>query len=186
MRQEGGPKKLKPGDTLHGIVVKSLGGRRFLVRSKMAPRDWKVELHTQRPELVDEGASGSFWIVRVSPIKKEILVSDGDFGRLPISEAMATRYLAGLRAVLGEEELTSDSLADLRSMVERTESRKAADWLTVWQALGEPEPGWAKELLIEIDKVKVARKEKPEELGTALEELQAKYGDQLRAALRRL
>jgi hypothetical protein len=171
---------------LDGTVVKSSGGRRFEVRCKGAPVGWKVELHTLRPEQIELGASGSFWVAKLSPLHRSLLVHDGDFGRMPISDAMRVRYVASLRALLSRGEVSADELADLRSFIARIEQRNHADWLTVWRALGEPETGTVKELLADLTVIKTARKASPENVPAMLRAIDEKYGDLLQSALYRL
>jgi hypothetical protein len=144
------PKRLNLGDTLNGTIVKSIGGRRFAVKCKGVPDGWKVELHTRRPELIRPGALATFWVAKVSPLQGSVLVHDGDFGRLPISDAMRARYLAALRALLSPGEVSGDDVSDARAMVIRIEKKDQADWLTVWKVLGEPSTGDVKILLASI------------------------------------
>jgi hypothetical protein len=180
------PRHLKIGDNLNGTIVRSLGGRRFAVRSSQVPRGWKVELHTRRPELIQDGANISAWIAKIAPLQGEVLVHDGDFGRLPISAAMRSRYIASLQALLGQGELTGDLLADARTMLVRIGTQQQADWLTVWRVLGEPKSGEVKELLAAVDGLRKARKEDPESLPQLHERLIHRYGGMLEGAVERL
>src|SRR4051812_35749091 len=106
---------LKLGDVLNGTIVKPIGGRRFLVRCAGVPHGWKVELQTRRPELIHEGTNATFWVAKIAPLQGEVLVHDGEYGRLPVSDTMRARYIAALRCLLGEGEATADLLADARS-----------------------------------------------------------------------
>lgn len=177
---------LKLGDELDGTVLKSKGGRRFVIKCPAVGRQWDIELHTRRPELIQEGDHVHVWVAKIVVNKAELLVHDGDYGRLPISDAMAPRYAAAIRAVLGEGEATADTLADARAMVVQIGKKQQADWLTVWRILGEPTTGDAKSLLNAIDAMREARKENPE----ALPDLQAmfaeRFGEPYRAALARI
>jgi hypothetical protein len=178
--------KLKLGDAINGTVLKSNGGRRFLVKSDAAPQGWKVELHARKPELVREGERGTFWVAKIAPLQGEVLVHDGDFGRLPISDAMRPRYLAALKALVGAEEPTAENLADAKTMVAQIGKRLQADWLTVWRLLGEPAPGDQKELLAAIEALRTARKEAPETVAEIQTKINEAFGDPLRTAIRRL
>ncbi|MGV3615537.1 MAG: hypothetical protein ACO1SV_09410 [Fimbriimonas sp.] len=180
------PNLLKLGDELDGTIIKAKGGRRFLVKCPRAPRQWKVELHTRRPELIQEGAHAHFWVAKIVPEKQELLVHDGDYGRLPISDAMRPRYLAGLRALLGEGDVTADALADVRAMVLQISKKQQADWLSVWKVLGEPTSGDAKGLIVAIDALRTARKEDPEALPGLHVRMKDRYGEVLQRAIRRL
>lgn len=179
-------RRLKLGDPLDGTILRSNGGRRFLVRCNAAPPGWTVELHTRAPEMYEEGANAAMWVAKISPLQREIMTYDGDHGRLPISEAMHGRYLEGLRALLGEVEPTGENLAEARSMVARIGSRQQADWLTVWRMLGEPGTGDQKALVQAIDAIRTARKEAPETMEEKRSALVERFGSVLRQAVVRL
>jgi hypothetical protein len=174
------------GEQLQGVVYKSIGGKRFLVSCKAVPEGWTVELQTRNLEDVTLGANHSFWIANITPLKRTILVHDGEFGRLPISEAMKGRYLASLQALAGESDLTGDALAEAKSMVVRVEKKNQADWLSVWKVLGEPSSGDFKELLQAIEAMRSARKENPEALSELRETFVGKYGLVVEGAIRKL
>jgi hypothetical protein len=178
--------KLKLGDVLNCTVLKSTGGRRFQVRCTEAPQGWKVELHARKPEQIHEGDNMTFWVAKIAPLQGEVLVHDGDFGRLPISDAMRPRYLAAIKAMVGAEEPTAENLADAKTMVTQIGKRLQADWLTVWKLLGEPAPGDQKELLKAIEALRTARKEAPETLPEIQTKINDVFGGPLRTAIRRL
>lgn len=180
------PRQLKIGDPLLGTVVKSFGGNRFAVNSSQAPRGWKVELHTTRPELVNPGEQRSFWIGRINPLKGEVLVYEGDTGRLPISDAMGARYRSAMEAMLGQTELTGDLLGDARTMVARIGNQRNADWLTVYRLLGEPTNGETKELLNALDEIRGARKNNEENQVELLSKFIEAHGRRFERAIQRL
>lgn len=180
------PRQLKIGDPILGTVVKAFGGSRFGVTSKQAPRGWKIELHTTRPELISLGDQKSFWVGRINPNKSEILVYEGDFGRLPISEAMGVRYRLAMEAMLGQAELTGDLLGDARTMVARIGNQRNADWLTVYRLLGEPTNGETKELLNALDEIRGARKNKEENQAELLSKFIEMHGRRFERAIQRL
>jgi len=180
------PKRLNLGDLLNGTIVKSIGGRRFAVKCKGVPDGWKVELHSRRPETVRAGSAGTFWVAKVSPLQGAVLVHDGDFGRLPISDAMGSRYLKALRALIGGGEISGDELADARAMVLRIEKKDQADWLSVWRVLGEPPTGDVKLLLAGINAIRTARSEDPASVPSKRAELTEKYGSLIQLAIVKL
>jgi hypothetical protein len=174
--EQTGPKKLKLGDPIDGTVVKPIGGRRFAVKCKGVPNGWKVELHTRRPELIRSGDLGTFWVAKISPYQGAILLHDGDFGKLPISDAMRQRYIAGLDAVLTGVDMTGEKLTDAHSMLMRIERKDQVDWLSVWRTLGEPESGDVKQMLAGIAALREARKQDPRALDERREMLLSQYG----------
>lgn len=177
---------LRLGQEINCTIVKSRGGHRFDVRSNDVPNKWIVELHTREPERYFNGDKGTFWIARITPLKTEVLVHDGEFGRLPITPAMSQRYLTAIDALMGHEELTGDAIGDAVSMVARIGTQNQADWFSVYRMLGEPKPGEIKHLLMDIKKVRVARKEAPDTVPELLAELQKAYGERLMISTKRL
>ena len=180
------PRRLKMGDLLNGTIIKSIGGRRFAVKCKGVPDGWKVELHSRRPETIRLGAGGTFWIAKISPLQGAVLLHDGDFGKLPISDAMRARYLTALRALLSDAEVSGDELADARSMVMRIEKKDQADWLSVWRVFGEPATGDVKQLLAAINAIRAARTEDIDSLPARRQELIEKYAPTLQLAVVKL
>lgn len=180
------PTHLKLGDFLDGTVLKSNGGRRFAIKCPAAPRQWDIELHTRRPELIQEGDHVRVWVAKIAVHQAELLVHDGEYGRLPISDSMRPRYIAGIQALLGEGEATVEALADARAMVVQIGKQQAADWLTVWRLLGEPGPGDARALIAAIDAMKTALKENPESVTGFQEAFTDRFGVPYRKALKKL
>ena len=180
---ENRPDRLKIGDEINGTIVKAIGGRRFLIKSSEAPNGWKVELHARKPEEIEMGSHTTFWVAKLNPIKFEMLVRDGDYGRLPISDAMKARYRTGLNALIGNEELTGDALADVRSMVQRCLKQDQADWLTVYQVLGEPSHRELQVLEENFQRLRTTRKETPEKFDEVLAVFREQFGEQMKVVL---
>lgn len=176
-------RKLRLGDPINGTVGKSLGGRRYAIESREAPKGWKVELHTK--EEVEQGSHTTFWISRIVPLKNSLTVRAGDYGRLPISAAMSARYARGLQAIL-DDALDGDTLADLRAMATHVDTQDSADWLTVWRLLGEPEPGPLKELTQWLTELRDLRKTDPEKASATRERIVELWGERFRRAIDRL
>ena len=184
--ETGNDPHLRLGDEINGTVVKPIGGRRFSVTSNQVPRGWKVELQSRRPEDVEIGGHTTFWIAKITPLKGKVLVHEGDFGRLPISDALKPRYLEALRALAGRTAPTGDNLADARSMVARIETKDQADWLSVWTLLGSPASGDAKELIHAVEDIRAARKNMPDALPEMLNALHERFGSDINRAIIRL
>lgn len=177
--------KLRLGDPINGTVGKPMGGRRFQVESRDAPKEWKVELHAHKPDLIEPGVHTTFWVSRIVPVKKNLIVRDGDYGRLPISAAMSKRYSAAIDAMLNDT-LTGDTLADLRAMGTHVDTQDSADWLTVWRLLAEPETGPLKDLVNMLTELRDARKTDPAKAMEVRQAVIDLWGDRLRAARARL
>lgn len=179
------PRRLRLGDPINATIGKSLGGRRFEVTSRDVPRGWKVELHTRRPEEMEQGAHTTFWVSRVVPVKQTVVVQDGDYGRLPISAAMGKRYAAAIDAFF-ESVPDGDLLADLRGMAARVDTQDSADWLTVWRLLGEPETGELKELGKALVEIRDLRKAEPARADEIRESVLALWRERLAEAREKL
>ncbi len=177
--------KLRLGDPINGTVGKPMGGRRFQIETRDAPRDWKVELHSHKPELIEPGMHTTFWVSRIVPIKTSLVVRDGDYGRLPVSAAMAKRYVAAIDAFKGDT-LDGNTLADLRAMATHIDTQDSADWLTVWRLLAEPEAGPLKELVQMLTEMRDARKTNPERAVALRESIDNLWGERLGAVRNRL
>ena len=175
--------KLRLGDPINGTVGKPLGGRRYAVESRDAPKGWSVELHTK--ETMEPGTHTTFWVSRVVPIKSSLVVRAGDYGRLPVSATMNARYRNAIGALLNDS-LDGDTLADLRAMATHVDTQDSADWLTVWRLLGEPEAGPLKELAQALTTIRETRKEEPEKAAAARTWTVENWGERLRNAHARL
>lgn len=180
------PVHLKVGDELDGTVLKSNGGRRFSIKCPAVGRQWDIELHTRRPELIQEGDHVHVWIAKIAVHQAEMLVHEGDYGRLPVSESMRPRYIAAMQAVLGEGEATAEALADARTMVMQMTKQQSADWLTIWRILGEPRPSDAKALIAAIDAMRTARKEDPDAIAGFQTAFAEQFGEPFHRALTKL
>jgi len=180
------PSRLKLGDNLNGTIVNSIGGRRFSVQCKGIPDGWKAELHSRRPETIRLGSLGTFWIAKISPLQGAILLHDGDFGRLQISDAMRERYLKALRALLADGDMSGDEIADARSMVLRIEKKDQADWLSVWRVFGEPDTGTVKLLTAALESLRSSRKENPDDFSKLRADLIEKHGGTIQLAIAKL
>jgi hypothetical protein len=150
--------KVDVGDVLPCTIISALGGRRFEVVSKRAPRNWRVVLESKNPRGVREGDHTDFWVVRVDPKRREVLVRDGTHGRLPISESMRQRYLLAVRGLTEPETLHPDelleALAEAKGMLSRVIKQDSADWLSVFQLLGKPRVGSIQRSLDELTELR--------------------------------
>lgn len=175
--------KLRLGDPINGTVGKPMGGRRYQAESRDAPKGWIVELHSK--DNLEPGMHTAFWVSRVVPVKSTIVIRHGDYGRLPVSEAMKGRYVKAITAFLNDT-LDGDLLAELRGMVTRIDTQDSADWLTVWRLLGEPEAGPLKDLSQMLNEMRDARKTDPERAKAIQESVVNLWGERLRQARSRL
>ena len=152
------PPKVQVGDVLPCTIVQHMGGRRFSVVSKRAPKGWEVVLESKNPREIEEGDHTDYWITRVDPKRREILVRDGTHGRLPISEAMRNRYLLAVRVLVEPETLgfeqQLEALSEAKGMISRIVKQDSADWLSVYQLLGRPRVGSVMKTLDELGELR--------------------------------
>ena len=99
---------------------------------------------------------------------------------------MRPRYRQGFQAVMGAIPATADNLADARGMVVRIHKQNQADWLTVWQILGEPSSGDVKRFLQVIDELREVRKTEPDRINEIIEEAVIDFGSMLELAVKQL
>lgn len=185
MRSEG-PKRFEIGDSIDATTVKGLGGRRFEMRSRDVPAGWHLILTASNPDTIEMRRSTTYWVAKVTPVRKTIMIRDGDHGRLPISTAMAARYRTALKMLKGEVEPTGEGLADAKGMFARIETQDSADWLTVHRLLGAQPRGDRAEIIQEIDRLRDQRKSSPEEFTSGLVAFAEKHAEWLNAALHEL
>lgn len=109
--------------------------------------DWAVRVYTRDGEQFSQGDRVKPWVFRYRPDRRELHLSVDEFGRMPISESMASRYLRGCDLMLtllrdgwksegGEVDM--EVLGEARGMLSRCIKRDQKDWFSVWVALGRP------------------------------------------------
>lgn len=115
---------------------------RWIAESPDLPNGWSGLLRSITGKLYAIGDSDTFWIWDISEQSERVLLSDSNFGRMPISDRMRPRYIRGLRALLTvispHSSLADVELSDLseaNGFFERCARRNQWDWFTAWEAL---------------------------------------------------
>lgn len=137
------------GDEFEVIIGARLSPDQWVVHVPGSDSEWEYVLRARHTNDLQSGEQVPAWVFAVDGLHKRVLVSNSDFGRLPISDRMRPRYLHSLKAVLalvdGEAPADSSVAADVsevKGMFNRCYRRDQWDWLAVYEALGRPErPG---------------------------------------------
>jgi len=135
------------GDYIEACVVQRLDTNKWQVNSAILPSGWLARLHSRSANLYAPGDTDLFWIFMVDFKQKLLLVSDSDFGRLPISDRMRPRYLRALKSarkvfavnsLLDLEGISPDDFSELKGMFNRCIRKDQWDWFSVYESLGRP------------------------------------------------
>jgi hypothetical protein len=135
----------KLGEYVDGQLVASTGPGRWQVTLTKNPDGWQASLISRELRLYDLGDVDMFWVFRLDPAARTILLSDSNFGRYSITDGMRAKYVRGLRAlqsILSDPpNLTTiqpDDLSEVKGMLNRCVRQDQWDWLTVYRILGLP------------------------------------------------
>ena len=137
----------KVGDELRATLTTLLSSKVWALTSPELPENWSAVLRSRSDKLYQPGDVEDFWIFDVSFNRHEISLSDSEFGRLPISDAMRPRYVKALRATLDilsrGADATTDSaeqFSEVKGMFNRCLRKDQWDWYTVYKSFGYPKP----------------------------------------------
>lgn len=137
--------QLAVGDQVTGTVTERLPAGEWFVTSERLPTIWKGVLKSRHRRPYSPGDEGTFWVLSISVQRRVAILTDSDFGRLPISDRMRPRYLRGLRSVVdllrGDaswNELSPDAFSEVKGMFNRCYRKDQPDWYSVFLVLGRP------------------------------------------------
>lgn len=133
------------GDVVEVVPLERRSSRRWLARCESFPPAWTCEIAIHREPEIVAGQRLSVWVVKIDHMHRDLVVSTSDFGFVPISDRMRTRYLEALGGVIAG--LPSDSgsavmpehLSEVKGMFTRCVKRDQPDWCAVYVALGRPD-----------------------------------------------
>lgn len=111
--------------------------------------DWAVLFNPKDDESWNVGDMNLFRIYRITPSRREILVTASNFGFLSISDKMRPRYRNAVRAMtiwfkgnpnddLGFLAELPDFVSEAKGMFNRCIKQDRLDWFDVWTGLGKP------------------------------------------------
>ena len=133
------------GDVVEVVPLKQRSSRRWLATCELFPPAWTCEIAFHRHPDVVAGKQIRVWVVKADHVHQDLVVSTSDFGFVPISDRMRSRYLEALDGVIAR--LSSDSgsalvpehLSEVKGMFTRCVKRDQPDWCAVYVALGRPD-----------------------------------------------
>jgi len=133
------------GQEHQATLVRQTGPNEWEVDCYELPKPWSATLRSRSSKTYMPGDTETLWVFAVYPITLKALLSDSDFGRLPISNRMRPRYIQALQSTLqlleqpGRAlETSPEHLSELKGMFNRCLRKDQWDWLTVYTNLGSP------------------------------------------------
>jgi hypothetical protein len=87
------------GTELVATVTQEAGPGRWRATADALPEGWAAIVRTRGGSAPPSGRT-TYWIFSVDENKRLVLLSNSDFGRLPISDRMRPRYVSALADVL--------------------------------------------------------------------------------------
>ncbi len=147
------------GNELHGIVESQRDTCTWYIRVVLD--DDKIAiLRTRESKVINIGDEIDSWVIGWNNNENLPIVTEDEFGRLPISDRMRPRYINALKLVTKpnniNEETLLDSLSDLKGMFNRCIKKDQWDWYSVYLVLEKP---LFRKLLNLVDLCIKARKE---------------------------
>jgi hypothetical protein len=126
-----------------GRVVTEYTGK-WLVTDASNVNSWSGVLNSKSSRLYKVGDEDEFWVYGELP-SGQLLLSDSDFGRFPISDRMRPRYVSALTTALrflknNHSYAPNEAVhfSELKGMFNRCVRRDQWDWFSVYDAFGQP------------------------------------------------
>jgi hypothetical protein len=121
------------GTELVATVTEEAGSGRWRTTADALPEGWDAIVRT-RGGLAPPSGPTTYWIFSVDENKRLVLLSNSDFGRLPISDRMRPRYASALADILrmlseeGEEPgiPLAPSISEVKGMINKMRAQGPA------------------------------------------------------------
>jgi hypothetical protein len=157
------------GTELVATVTEEAGSGRWRTTADALPEGWDAIVRTSGGLAPPSGPT-TYWIFSVDENKRLVLLSNSDFGRLPISDRMRPRYASALADILrmlseeGEEPgiPLAPSISEVKGMINRCLRKDQPDWLSAYKALGRPAWGWMRRTVGVLDRLRRALRDADE------------------------
>ena len=137
---------MRIGDRVNTRLVTQINDTRWKVESPSFPKDITAILVSRSSKLYNQNDLESFWIFDIQ--NNQILMSDTQFGRLPISDRMRPRYIHSLQSIISyldspqhTDLIQPDDLSEVKGMLNRCVRKDQWDWFTVYDAFDYPPIG---------------------------------------------
>jgi len=154
------------GTVLTVVPVAPRNDKIWTADSRDLQEGWSCELVHRAENNLVPGRPLTGWVLCVDPSRRQVQVSDSNFGFLPISDRMRPRYVSALRrlaTVLSRESdmgtADAEALSEIKGMFSRCARRDQWDWRAVHLALGEPSRHMARELATNLGEIASALRE---------------------------
>jgi len=164
--------QIKVGTRLTVLPLKPCSDKAWIADSRELPDGWTCELVHRAEENLVPGLPLTGWVLWVDSSRRQVQVSDSNFGFLPISDRMRPRYVSALRRLAallsGEFDVRpsdAEALSEVKGMYNRCARRDQWDWRAVHLALGEPSRDVASQIAILFGEIASALRQ--EETATA-------------------
>ena len=135
----------KIGDELVARITEPASTNEWKADCIILPKEWTAELRSRSGKLYEPGDEDLYWVYGIVLERKLILLSDSQFGRLPISDRMRPRYIHAIRSALhvltypqDAESVSPEDLSEVKGMFNRCIRKDQWDWLTVYRVLDRP------------------------------------------------
>lgn len=109
------------------------------------PPGWSAELRSKQGPAYRSSDRRTFWTFDVRWQTRTILLSDTEFGRIPISDRMRPRSVRALRSILhllahpeDRRAGQAEEVSEFKGMLDRCLRKDQWDWLSVYRAFDRP------------------------------------------------
>jgi len=134
------------GDELHVTPTRQIDDSHWNVVFSRLPKGWDCKAFCVAESNIQINVPFKTRVIIVNPIIKKILVSNSNFGFLPISDSMRSRYVEATRtllSILGSKHVPSktdaDFVSEVKGMFSRCFKKDQHDWFDVYVHLGRPD-----------------------------------------------
>lgn len=131
------------GDYITAKLITQISNTQWKVDCPKLQENVHAVLVSRSAKIYNQNDEEAFWIFDI--IGNQILLSDSNFGRLPISDRMRPRYIHSLQSVLtflnSPEDFSSikpEDISEVKGLLNRCVRKDQWDWFTVYSAIGYP------------------------------------------------
>lgn len=143
------------GQKLSVTTYSLAGDDTWNASSDSLPSSWTCTLVNRSKSDLRPGVTLQCWVLRVLYPRQIVVVTNSDFGFLPISDRKRPLYIKTLQhfseILRGKQDLHSanaDAISELKGMYSRCWKQDQWDWCAVYTALGSPDYDFAKYISI--------------------------------------
>ncbi len=168
------------GKNVEVIPVSLLSDGKGWVAECPSLPEWSCTLICRHSSEIAPSTPTSSWILNIERESHHLELTDSDFGFLPISDRMRSRYVESLlkvnAVVVGKAPRTADAdyFSEVKGMFSRSARRDQWDWCEVYRALDQPSFGLARKFSRMLGEMSNAlRKGSANDISSALKDLRS-------------